>query len=285
MTFALTGATGALGRLVVDALIARGTAPTDIVAIVRDAEKARPLADQGVDVRVAPYGDVPGLTAALVGVDRLLLISGSEVGQRVDQHGSVIEAARMAGVGFIAYTSAPKADDTTLVLAPEHKATEELLAASGIPVTVLRNNWYTENYVGQLAQAEQTGTLLSSAGTGRVASASRTDYAEAAAVVLAGGDHDGAVYELGGDVAWDFADLANAMSAVLGRPVELVTVDRATHAAQLTEAGLDAGTVGFVTALDANIAEGTLAEVTHDLSRLIGRPTTPLEDGLRAARG
>ncbi|KQO63789.1 SDR family oxidoreductase [Curtobacterium sp. Leaf261] len=284
MTIALTGATGALGRLVVDALIARGTTPSDIVAVVRDTTKAQPVADLGVTVREAAYGDVPALTAAFQGVERLLLVSGSEVGQRVDQHRSVIDAAAAAGVGFIAYTSAPRADDTTLVLAPEHKATEELLAASGIPTALLRNNWYTENYVGQLEQAAATHELLTSAGDGRVASASRADYADAAAVVLTTDGHDGRVYELGGDVAWTFEDLAATFTDVLGEPVALVSVDTAEHARRLEAAGLDAGTVGFVTALDGNIAEGTLAEVTHDLSTLTGRPTTPLYDGLRAAR-
>lgn len=284
MTIALTGATGALGRLVVDALISRGTAPSEIVAVVRDTAKAQPLADLGVTVREAAYGDVPALTAALDGVDRLLLVSGSEVGQRVDQHRSVIDAASAAGVGFIAYTSAPRASDSTLILAPEHKATEELLAASGIPAALLRNNWYSENYVGQLEQAAGTHELLSSAGDGRVASASRIDYAEAAAVVLTTDGHDGAVYELGGDVAWTFADLAATFTDILGEPVALVSVDTAEHARRLEAAGLDAGTVGFVTGLDQSIADGTLAEVTHDLSGLIGRPTTPLEEGLRAAR-
>ncbi|MFZ7087203.1 SDR family oxidoreductase [Curtobacterium sp. RRHDQ10] len=284
MTIAITAATGALGRLVVDALLARGTDPADVVAVVRNAEKARPIAELGVTVRTAAYGDVPALTEAFQGVDRLLLVSGSEVGQRVEQHRSVVEAATAAGVGFIAYTSAPRADDTTLVLAPEHKATEELLAASSIPTAILRNNWYTENYLQQLDQAAATSELLTSAGDGRVASASRADYAEAAAVVLATDGHDGAVYELGGDVAWTFADLATAFSNVLGEPVALVQVDGAEHVRRLEAAGLDAGTAGFVAALDANIAEGTLAEVTSQLSGLIGRPTTPLEEGLRAAR-
>ncbi|GLY26807.1 SDR family oxidoreductase [Kineosporia sp. NBRC 101731] len=284
MSIALTGATGALGSLVVDALLTRGTPASDIVALVRDADRAKALADLGVGVRVAPYGDVPALARALDGVDRLLLISGPESGERVSLHGSVVTAAQQAGVGFIAYTSAPHADDTVLLVAPDHAATENLIRASGLAYSILRNNWYHENYGAHLKNAEATGKLFSSAGTGRVASASRADYAQAAAIVLAGGDHDGRVYELSGDVAWTFADLASVMGEVLGRPVELVPLDRESHTAALTAAGIDPRFVGFLTQLDADIAEGALAEATADLSRLIGRPTTPLIEGLRQLR-
>jgi NAD(P)H dehydrogenase (quinone) len=281
MSIALTGATGALGTLVVDALLTRGTPASDIVAIVRDADRAKALADLGVSVRVASFGDVPALTAALDGVDRLLLISGAESSERVALHASVITASKQAGVGFIAYTSAPHAEDTVLLVAPDHAATESLLRASGLAYAFLRNNWYTENYLAHRKNAEATGKLLTSAGTGRVASATRADYADGAAAVLAGGDHDGRVYELSGDVAWTFTDLAAAMSEVLGSPVELVSLDTAAHAAALTTAGLDPHLVWFLTTIDANIAEGALADATGDLSGLIGRPTTPLVAGLR----
>jgi NAD(P)H dehydrogenase (quinone) len=281
MSIALTGATGALGSLVVDALLTRGTPASDIVVLVRDADRAKALADLGVSVRVASYGDVPALTTALDSVDRLLLISGAESGERVALHASVITAATQAGVGFIAYTSAPHADDTILLIAPDHAATEDLIRASGLAYSFLRNNWYTENYLAHLKTAEATGELFTSAGAGRVASASRADFAEAAAVVLAGGDHNGRVYELSGDVAWTFTDLATAMSEVLGRTIELVSLDTDSHAAALTAAGLDPHTVWFLTTIDANIAEGALADATGDLSGLIGRPTTPLAVGLR----
>ncbi|GAA3608891.1 SDR family oxidoreductase [Kineosporia mesophila] len=284
MSIALTGATGALGSLVVDALLTRGTPASDIVVVVRDADRAKALADLGVGVRVASYGDVPALVTALDGVDRLLLISGPESGERVALHGSVVTAAQQAGVGFIAYTSAPHADDTVLLVAPDHAATENLIRASGLAYSILRNNWYHENYGAHLKNAEATGKLFSSAGSGRVASASRADYAEAAAIVLAGGDHDGRVYELSGDVAWIFADLATVMGEVLGRPVELVQLDRESHIAALTGAGLDPHLIRFVTTLDADIAQGALAEATTDLSGLIGRPTTPLIEGLRPLR-
>jgi NAD(P)H dehydrogenase (quinone) len=281
MSIALTGATGALGSLVIDALLAQGTPASDIVAIVRDADRAKALADLGVRVRVASYGDVPALTAALDRVDRLLLISGAESTERVALHASVVTAAKQAGVGFIAYTSAPHAGDTVLLVAPDHAATEDLIRASGLAYAFLRNNWYTENYLAQRKNAEATGKLLTSTGAGRVASAARADYAAAAAVVLAGGDHDGRVYELSGDVAWDFTELAAALSEVLGSPVELVSLDTESHAAALTAAGLDPHLVWFLTTIDANIAAGALADATSDLSGLIGRPTTPLAAGLR----
>jgi NAD(P)H dehydrogenase (quinone) len=281
MKIAVTGATGALGSLVVDALLTRGTPATDVVAVVRDADRAGSLTDLGVQVRVASYGDVPALRAALSGVDRLLLVSGPQSEDRVALHASVITAAKQAGVGFLAYTSAPHADDTVLLIAPDHAATEELIRASGLRWAFLRNNWYHENYLPHLANAAATGRLVSGAGRGRVASAARADYADAAAVVLLGDEHDGRVYELSGQVAWNSTDLAAAMSEVLGRPIELVPVDQEAHTVALAAAGLQPSLARFVAALDATIASGALADATTDLSTLIGRPTTPLVDGLR----
>jgi len=280
--FAVTGSTGHLGRLAVHELLATQS-PADVVALVRDATKAQDLADRGVDVRVAPYDDAAALAQALDGVDRLLLVSGSEVGQRVRQHANVIEAAKGAGVELVVYTSAPKATTSPLILAPEHKATEELLAGSGLPYAVVRNGWYTENYLGQVETARHTGTVVAAVGNARVASASRVDYAAGAVAVLLAEDQAGQVYELSGDHAWDFHELAAAISDIIGAPVTYQAVDAATLVGILTEAGLDEGTAGFVAALDGNIAEGLLAETSHDLSRLIGRPTTPLVEGLRAA--
>jgi NAD(P)H dehydrogenase (quinone) len=282
MKIGVTGATGHLGRLVIKELL-KSVPAQDVVAIVRSAAKAADLAAQGVQVRVAPYDDPAALQAALAGVERLLLISSSEVGRRVQQHQNVIDAAKAAGVQFIAYTSAPLAATTSLILAPDHKATEELLIASGLDFAILRNNWYTENYLQQLNTARQTGKVVAAAGEGQVASASRADYAAGAAAVLLDGGHVGRIYELGGDYAWTYDELAAAIGEVIGRPVTYEAVDGATLVEILQSVGLDEGTAGFVAALDANIAAGVLAEVTHDLSRLIGRPTTPLVEGLRAA--
>lgn len=284
MTIVVTGATGHLGRLTVDALLDRGVPAADIRALGRSAERLTPLAARGVQTAVIDFGKPETLDAAFAGADALLLVSGSEVGQRIPQHRNAIDAAVRAGVGRIVYTSAPHADDTDLVLAPEHAETEKLLAASGLPVTVLRNNWYTENYTGQLDVASATGELVGSAATGRVASASRKDYAEAAAVVLTTDGHDGAVYELAGDVAWTFDDLAAAIGELLGRPVAYRSVTPEEHGAALREAGLDEGTAGFVVALDGNIRDGALADATGTLSELIGRPTTPLAAGLAESR-
>jgi NAD(P)H dehydrogenase (quinone) len=279
-TIAVTAATGQLGTLVVRGLRGRGHR---VVAVVRNAEKGASLAAEDVEVRVADYEDRAALETALAGVDRLVFISGSEAGQRIPQHTNVVEAATATGVRHLAYTSATRAAATTLVLAPEHKVTEELIRASGIPFTFLRNNWYTENYAGQVGPAAASGVLLGSAGDGRVASASRQDYADAAVAVVTEDGHENSVYELGGDVAWTMPDLAAAIAEITGRPVEYRDVSQAEHVAALVAAGLDEGTAGFVAALDHNIAEGTLADVTGDLSRLIGRPTTPLVEGLRAA--
>ena len=282
MTILVTGATGQLGRLVIDSLLERGAEPSSIVAGVRDLTKASDIAARGVRTAVVDYDRADTIAAALEGVDSVLLISGSEVGRRTAQHQAVIDAAKAAGVGKLVYTSAPKAPTSDLVLAPEHKATEELIAASGIPAVILRNNWYTENYAGDIAQARETGVVAASVGDGRVASASRKDFADAAAVVLLEDGHLGQAYELGGDVAWTYDELAAAIAEVIGSPVEYRALTAEEHAAALESAGLDAGTVGFVTALDAGIRDGALADTDGTLARLIGRPTTPLVEGLRS---
>lgn len=286
---AVTAATGHLGHLVVDSLLERGVAPERVVAAVRTPAKAADLAERGVVVREADYSRPETLTTALDGVDVLLLVSGSEVGQRVQQHANVVEAARVAGIRHLVYTSAPQATTSALVLAPEHKATEELVAASGLPATILRNGWYTENYLGVVEQARETGVVLGSVGEGLVASASRRDYAEAAAVVLAAADADpafeGGVHELSGDVAWDHPFLAATIGEIVGREVVYQDVTPEVHTQVLRDAGLDEGTAGFVVALDGNTRDGLLAATSDELSRLIGRPTMPLAEGLRAAVG
>jgi NAD(P)H dehydrogenase (quinone) len=279
MTTLITGATGNLGRLIIESLIERGADPQSIVAGARDVAKG---ADLGVPVVHLDYTDAASIEAALRGVDSVVLVSGSEVGQRVAQHRAVIDAAKAAGVSKLVYTSAPKATTSDLVLAPEHKATEELISASGIPAVILRNNWYTENYAADLVRAAETGVLAAGVGDGRVASASRKDFADAAAAVVLEDGHVGAVYELGGDVAWNYGELAAAISEITGRAVEYRPLTPDEQTAALEAAGLDAGTIGFVVALDAGIRDGALADTDGTLARLIGRPTTPLVDGLRA---
>ncbi|GAB3083885.1 SDR family oxidoreductase [Isoptericola nanjingensis] len=283
MTIAVTGTSGHLGRLVVESLLARGAAPADVVALARSTAKVADLAQRGVVVREADYDRPETLAPALDGVEVLVLVSGSAVGQRVRQHGAVIDAAKGAGVRRVVYTSAPHADTSPLILAPEHKATEELLAASGLTTTVLRNGWYTENYLPDVERARETGEIVASVGDGRVASASRADYAEAAAVVALATDgaHDDAVHELTGDVAWDFDELARTVTELLGRPVTYRSVEPEEQREALLAAGLDEGTAGFLVALDADTRAGLLAETTGVLAGLIGRPTTPLADGLR----
>jgi NAD(P)H dehydrogenase (quinone) len=282
MSIVVTGATGQLGRLIVEHLINRGVAPAEITAVGRNTARLADLAATGVTTAVIDYADPASLAAAFTGADVLMLVSGSEVGQRVTQHTNAITAAAAAGIGRVVYTSAPKADTSALILAPEHKATEEALRASGVPFTILRNGWYTENYAAAVEQARENGVYLTSAGDGRIASASRTDYAEAAAVVLTTPGHENVVYELSGDVAWTGTDMAHALTELVGRPVVFSSVSADEHTAILTGAGLDGGTVGFVVALDGNTRDGLLAGGSPELAALIGRPTTPLLEGLRA---
>ena len=284
MSIVVTGATGRLGHLVVEALVDRGVAPEEVVATGRDLDRVADLAARGVRTAAFDYAD-PRTDGVLEAGDTLLLVSTDVPGGRVDLHRAAIEAAAKAGVARIVYTSAARADDTPLVLAPDHVATEELVRASGVPYTLLRNNWYTENYAPTLEQARETGEVVSSAGDGRVASATRADYAAATAAVLTTDGHAGAAYELGGDAAWDLAEFAATASAVLGREVAYRRVSPQEHLAVLAGAGLDEATAGFVVALDGNIRDGALAHVTGDLSRLAGRSTTPLADALSVLAG
>ncbi|GAA2237380.1 NAD(P)H-binding protein [Herbiconiux moechotypicola] len=282
MTIAVTGATGHLGRLAIDHLLARGVPADGIVAVGRSAEKLAVVAEQtGVRTAVADFGDPSSLDAAFAGADSVVFVSGSEVGRREAQHANVIAAVQRSGAARVVYTSAPSATDTALILAPDHAFTERALAESGVPAIVLRNGWYHENYAGSFAQASASGVYTASTGEGRVSSAARSDYAEAIAAVLTSEGHEGAVYELSGDTAWDGAGFAAAASEALGREIVFSSVTPEEHLALLTAAGLDEGTAGFVVALDGNIRDGLLGHTPGTLSKLIGHPTQPLVDYFR----
>jgi NAD(P)H dehydrogenase (quinone) len=282
-TFAVTAATGQLGRLVIAGLLKAGVTPADVVAVVRDHAKGSDFAELGVQVRAGDYNEPQALSAALTGVDKLLLISGSEVGQRIPQHQNVIDAAKAAGVQRIAYTSVLRADETGLVLAPEHKATEEAIAASGISYTFLRHGWYTENYTAQLGQYLAHGVILHAAGEGRIAAATRADFAAADVAALLEDRADNVVYELAGP-AFTYADLARTITAVTGTPVEAKALGAEELQNALTGAGLDAGLVGFLVAVDGNIAAGELDGGSQELEKLLGRPATPLAEAVTAAQ-
>ena len=273
----VTAATGQLGRLVVEDLLTRVPADT-IVAAVRAPAKAADLAERGVQVREADYDRPETLTAALDGADKVLLISGSEVGRRIPQHQAVVDAAMKAGVSLLAYTSAPRADTTPLAVGPEHKATEEAIKASGLTYSILRNGWYNENYVQTAQQAAATGTLLGSARDGRVASASRADFAAAAATVLTTPGHDNTVYELAGDTSWTMTDLAADLTAITGKPITYQDLPADTYTKALVDGGLPEPVAEMFASIDTAIADGWLDTTTNDLSRLIGRPTTPIRD-------
>lgn len=282
MTIVVTAATGNLGTLVVDSLLARGVESTDILATGRSFEKLSALAAKGVRTAVFDY-ETPA-DGVLNSGDTLVLISSSEVGQRARQHQNVIDAATKAGVARIVYTSLAKADSTSLVLGPEHIDTEKALKNSGISHTILRNGWYTENSLPVFEQVQQTGSILSSAAEGRTSSASRADYAEAAAIVASTEGHDGVTYELGGDDSWTVDELASTFSQVLGRDITVNAVDAAGHREALQAAGLDAGLIEFLVGVDQGTAAGDLEVGETDLSRLLGRPTTPLAETVKTWR-
>lgn len=281
MTIAITGATGQLGRLVINTLKTKN-APGGIVALARNIDKA---ADLGVPARIFDYDAPETLPAALDGIDTLLLISGSDIGRRVSQHAAVIEAAKAAGVQHIVYTSLLKAPSSTLGLALEHVETEKLLAASGIGHTVLRNGWYTENHAMGLPAALEHNALIGAAKDGRISSATRQDYAEAAAAVLLDTGLQGKTYELSGDESFTLADLAATLSAQAGKDIPYVDMPEADYAAALTGAGLPTELAGFLAHCDVEASKGVLFHDGTQLSTLIGRPTTPLATAVAAAIG
>ncbi|WP_312229498.1 SDR family oxidoreductase [Pseudescherichia sp.] len=277
---AITGATGHLGQLTFTELL-KTVPASQLVAIVRNPAKAETLAQQGVTVRQAEYTDRAALTAALEGVEKLLLISSSEVGQRAVQHRNVIDAAKAAGVKFIAYTSLLHADRSPLGLAAEHIETERNLAASGIPYTLLRNGWYSENYLASAPAALAHGVFIGSAGEGKIASATRADYAAAAAKVMSSEGHAGKVYELAGDEAWTLSELAAALSKQSGKPVVYQNLSEADFAEALKGAGLPEAFANLLADSDVGAAKGGLFDDSRTLSTLIGRPTTPIHDSIR----
>lgn len=282
-TYLVTGASGHLGRLAVLALLERGTAPSDVVATARDTDALSDLAARGVVTRRADYTDPVSLEEALVGVDRVLLVSSSAVGERVAQHANVIDAAVAAGVELLAYTSITRADTSTLALADEHRRTEELLAASGLPVVLLRNSWYVENYTGQTATALEHGAVLGAAGDGRVSAATRADFAAAAAAALVADDQAGRVHELGGDTAFTLTEYAAALSAASGTEVAYRDLSAEDYTAALVGAGLPEQYAAVLADSDLGLGRGELRTDSGDLAALIGRPTTTLESALRAA--
>lgn len=278
---AVTGATGHLGRLVIEGLLAKVPA-SEVVALVRTPAKASDFAAKGVQVRAADYGQPATLLPALAGVDSLMFISGSEVGQRVAQHQALIDAAKTAGVKLITYTSILHADRSRLQLAQEHVATERALAAAGVPFTLLRNGWYFENYTAQLGSALERG-FAGCAGTGRIAAAARADFAAAAAFVLTAPAQAGKTYELAGDRPFTMAELAAEVAKQAGKAVGYADLPPEQFRGVLVGAGLPPAFADILVDVDINISRGELDDQSGDLRRLIGRPTTTLSAAIAAA--
>lgn len=279
----ITGTTGQLGRLVLAQLLERGVPAAQIVAAVRNPAKAADLAARGVQVREADYNRPETLAAAFAGADRVLLISSSEIGQRLPQHRAVVQAAKQAGVGQLVYTSLLHADRSPLALADEHRATEALIAESGVPHTLLRNGWYTENYLASLQAALQHGAFIGSAGQGRIASATRADYAAAAAAALVQPVAASRVLELAGDSSYTLAELVDELNRQAGSSVRYQDLPQADYAAALVGAGLPQGFADLLADSDVGASQGGLFDDSRQLSALIGRPTTPLAVAMKAA--
>lgn len=279
---AVTGATGQLGRLVIEALLK--TVPANqIVAAVRNVAKAADLEAKGILVRQADYSKPTTLTSAFTGVDKLLLISSSEVGQRAPQHQAVIDAAKAAGVKLLTYTSILRADTSPLQLAEEHRVTEAYIKQSGLPAVLLRNGWYSENYTMGVVAAIEHGAVAGCANDARLATATRQDYAEAAAKVLTSDNQAGKVYELAGDTAFTLTDFANTISRLSGKKVVYQNLSEADYVALLEKVGVPGPFAAVLGNSETAAAKGGLFDDGHQLSKLIGRPTTPISESIQAA--
>jgi NAD(P)H dehydrogenase (quinone) len=283
MTIVVTGATGRLGHLVVDALLRRGLAPDEIVATGRNVDKAKDLADRGVTVRRTDFADSESLVAAFRGADRVLLVSADNPAERVANHVRAIDAARAAGVQWVAYTSQSNAETAQMLLAQAHRETEHYLKNSGLRYVILRNGWYLENYTSFLPITLGQGFLVGSAGEGRINPVAIADLAEAAAVVLTSDGHEGQFYELGGDQDFSLAELAATISTVTGRQIEYRDVPPQEMAETLAGAGLPAEVGQVFADSDLGLARGELLASGGTLRRLIGRPTTTAAEVISAA--
>ncbi|EEY97256.1 SDR family oxidoreductase [Acinetobacter johnsonii] len=282
MKIAITGATGQLGNLVIEQLL-QLTAAQNIVALVRNIDKAEHFKVQGIEPREFDYDRPETLVPALLGIDKLLLISTNEIGRRTPQHQAVIDAAKVAGVPYLAYTSLLRADTSPLGLAQEHRETEKLIQDSGITYTFLRNNWYSENYLTAVAHTIEIGTLFGTAQDGRISSASRIDYAEAAAKVLTSTGHENKTYELAGSESFRLSDLATLIDQAANKDIIYQNLSAEEYTQGLTQAGLPAGLVDVIVDADIQSIQGAMYSDRKDLEQLIGRNTTSIQDAIKAA--
>ena len=282
MKIAITGATGQLGNLVIEQLL-QLTAAQNIVALVRNIDKAEHFKVQGIGPREFDYDRPETLVPALLGIDKLLLISANEIGRRTPQHQAVIDAAKVAGVPYLAYTSLLRADTSPLGLAQEHRETEKLIQDSGITYTFLRNNWYSENYLAGVAHTIEIGTLFGAAQDGRISSASRIDYAEAAAKVLTSTGHENKTYELAGSESFSLSDLATFIGQAVNKDIIYQNLSAEEYTQGLTQAGLPAGLVDVIVDADIQTIQGAMYSDSKDLEQLIGHKTTSIQDAIKAA--
>tara|TARA_B100000586_G_C20099839_1_gene424330 strand:- start:110 stop:967 length:858 start_codon:yes stop_codon:yes gene_type:complete len=279
---AVTGANGQLGQKVIQTLLNTEKANT-IVALVRNPDNAHALKQLGVVVRQADYNNPETLKSAFEGVEKLLLISGTEFGKRFEQHKAVIDAAMAQNVSLIAYTSLLKADTSPLLLAQEHKQTEAYFKNVSAPFVFLRNGWYTENYTDNVDSVLQMGAVAGAAKQGVLSTASRQDYADAAvAVLLSSQNQTGKIYELAGDTGFTLMEYASTLSEITGEDIGFLDMDESAYREALIKAGLPEGMAAALADSEHYAASGWLQDNSGNLSSLLGRPTATLRATLAA---
>jgi len=277
MKYAITGASGQLGRLTADELLERVPA-SDVVLITRRPESLAEYAARGVEVRAGDFTDPATLPAALAGIDRLLLVSTDAAGTRLPGQVAAVQAAAQAGVRRIAYTSItrPEPANPAAVVA-DHAGTEQALRDSGTHWTMLRNAIYADMQVPVLQQAAATGQLVTNVGGGQYAYVTRADCAAAAAAALVSDDADDTIFDITGPDSLSSNDLAALAGKLGSTDVAVVDVDDAAYVAGLVEhAGLPEPVAQLLASFHQAARLGYFEAVSDDFTKLTGRPATPL---------
>ena len=279
-TILVTGANGHLGRLVIDTLLDKGAT---VIAASRDPSKLADLTARGVETRHADFDDRASLEAAFAGVDRVLIISTDSLGsgQRLQQHLAAVAAAQAAGVGHIVYTSMPNPEGSAVTFAGDHLGTENAVKATGIPYTILRNAWYQENLFMSLPSALASGQWYSANGDGKIGHVARADCARAAAAVL----FDPPVNQtltLTGPQTFTTAEVADLVSEVTGKPIQVIGVSDEQLAGGLKHAGLPDALIPMLVSFDTNTRQGGFDIVTDAVEKLTGRAPVTLRGFLEA---
>jgi NAD(P)H dehydrogenase (quinone) len=281
----VTGATGHLGKAVISSLLAKGIPASNIAALVRDEKKAADLKEKGIQIKIGNYQDFGSLKNALQDVDKLLLVSSSDMDDRLGQHKNVINAAKETGVSHIVYTSIDIKDfkQSTIPLVSQiHADTADYLKQMAIPYTLMDNTLYADLIPMFAGENVLEDGIFFPAGAGKTPFLPRTEMAEAAAIVLTTAGHENKEYAIAAETAYSFEEIAGLLSDITGKPVNYHKPDADAYIAQLVKAGVPKDNAAFFAGFGKAIGNGEFDTHRSDLKQLLGRSPVSLEDFLRS---